>query len=378
MEFKELRPGEALPPPPAGEEKAFTLSGSCRLMVIRHQTQGYANPHYDVMAWGVNPNTLIAEWRPVVVFTYAPVVAYAFLRPDKILEGVRAKVEADRGTAGQPGAVADNEGLRPCPFCGETASTHMAGAWCNNDRCRMGWLATRTAWNTRPIEDKLREQIAKDHDQIRHLQQAEAEAMALVLAHEGRIEILGKELAGARSAARDWQKAADSWREAWGLADLSRQKLASLTTFISEAWGREGEKTLDTLRRVQEGREELGLFDRAELRARQEHETANRIADWLAAKPTVPGSVAMQLACMWAHDIRNMATGVATEVDLPTWAKEEDPGDWAWAKQMALALVRWSTNGLSAAENTKTPNVRRATSELLAMVELGLDEEENG
>jgi hypothetical protein len=209
-------------------------------------------------------------------------------------------------------------------------------------------------------------QIAKDHDQIRHLQQAEAEAMALVLAHEGRIETIEKRRA---REVEVWVKAAERWKEAYDSAsqrcaelerdlgyarmDTARFKelyeaadqhpyisLRELRDFISEAWGREGEKTLDTLRRVKEGREELKKWEEIKAHGKQ-------IAKEMEEE---------QLAGRWfvgfdhASDVTDPADyvevdGVCVKADdIPTWAREDDPGDLNWARHMVCALIRWSLN----------------------------------
>jgi hypothetical protein len=322
MEFKELRPGEILPPPPEGEEESFSRRGRNRLLVIE---RGHDGAHYEIMIW--RP----PGWERLVGSTNRmSIQSYAFLRPDKILEEVRARAVGDRGTAERvsdeawaeevahglaESALADNEGLRPCPFCGGPA--RIGGEpdvidCAGECLCFVEWVRVfdskraTAAWNARPIEDRLRKQIAKDHDQIRHLQQAEAEAMALVMAHKGRMESMGREgklrverlekaLADQREATDTWNSTANNWEQAYNLclarvAELEkavreaqgqwacaveaqgmayeggRQEilasspyldLRELKDFISEAWGKEGEKTLDTLRRVKEGREEL-------------------------------------------------------------------------------------------------------------------------
>ena len=72
-----------------------------------------------------------------------------------------------------------SEELRPCPFCGGKAITatfldyddldYMAlevndsesidgEVTCENERCINGWWLTPEQWNTRPIEDGLRQQ----------------------------------------------------------------------------------------------------------------------------------------------------------------------------------------------------------------------------
>lgn len=342
MEFKELRPGEALPPPPAGEEKAFEVGGTCRLLVIRRGFFDGDACFYDVMRWARRPSY---DWEPVISFSSAPIVACAFLRPDQILEEVRAKAAGDRGTARQPGpkeeawvegvahgladsAIADNEGLRPCPFCGEAPAAHMTGAWCSNDNCRMGWLATRTAWNTRPIEDRLRKELGnaervlvahesalhwhennnfEKSQQIRRLQQAEAEAMALVMALEGRIE--------------------------------------TMENFISEAWGKEGEETLDTLRRVKEGREELKKWEEVKAHGKQ---------------------IAQEMEAEACGGLTGVDPGDVD--DLPTWAREDDPGDFGWARHMVCALIRWNLN-FSSSEDFVHQHIREELQRLLLHIE---------
>ncbi len=95
----------------------------------------------------------------------------------------------------------ENEDLRPCPFCGDTGALHIdSDAWvgcdCGHVAGPSGWgKSGRALWNTRPIEDRLRESAGAFQQRIdlllyanRRLEQDHAEAMALVLAHEGRIE----------------------------------------------------------------------------------------------------------------------------------------------------------------------------------------------
>ena len=68
--------------------------------------------------------------------------------------------------------------LKPCPFCGGEAITTAffdaddfdympievndcdAEVTCENERCINGWYLSPKAWNTRPIEDALRAQLA--------------------------------------------------------------------------------------------------------------------------------------------------------------------------------------------------------------------------
>jgi hypothetical protein len=91
----------------------------------------------------------------------------------------------------------ENEDLRPCPFCGsaesldgqEEETVGWVGCGCGSVAGPSGWKKSgRALWNTRPIEDRLRTELFEAQEGCRALEQAHAEAMALVLAHEGRIE----------------------------------------------------------------------------------------------------------------------------------------------------------------------------------------------
>ncbi len=289
----------------------------------------------------------------------------------------------------------ESEDLRPCPFCGGPAEPRFRMVRCT--RCRDYALGptgstveeARLLWNKRPIEDRLR---------IAH-----AEALSLVLAHEGRIEHLEESVA-------EWKSAA---KEATGLARELKQQLAEekqysdlLERRLREEEGkfcsaagangmhREGgrqeaeeqvaaylrkkadmfeqnnnDKRAATLLRVHawfisrgfhrdcDGSAEPypdAVFDRAQLRAEVEHETAGRIADWLG--DFTPSSLSDEIRQgRWREAGPDHEDG-----ELPSWAKadeeeiffeevgrvatESDPNDWKWARHQVCALVRWSLN----------------------------------
>jgi hypothetical protein len=116
--------------------------------------------------------------------------------------------EGDRDANQAP--AKENEDLRPCPFCGAQALLYQQGfmgfVTCGscgaNGAHHATWAQARSAWNTRPVEDRLRQEAAGLFQQTeflgrridflldanRRLEQDHAEAMSLVLAHEGRIE----------------------------------------------------------------------------------------------------------------------------------------------------------------------------------------------
>ena len=53
--------------------------------------------------------------------------------------------------------------MKPCPFCGKEPAIHSYFASCVNDDCEQSdyWTGLEVdAWNTRPIEDALRVQLA--------------------------------------------------------------------------------------------------------------------------------------------------------------------------------------------------------------------------
>ena len=81
-----------------------------------------------------------------------------------------------------------SEELRPCPFCGGQALTKTFFDYddleympldiiepevtCENERCINGWWLSPNDWNTRPIEDELRNSIAEleaDNAEFRQL-----------------------------------------------------------------------------------------------------------------------------------------------------------------------------------------------------------------
>lgn len=60
----------------------------------------------------------------------------------------------------------DDSELKPCPFCGKRAtksnelSIEMMAACDNPDCITFGWGMPISLWNTRPIEDQLRAELA--------------------------------------------------------------------------------------------------------------------------------------------------------------------------------------------------------------------------
>ena len=66
--------------------------------------------------------------------------------------------------------------LKPCPFCGQEAEESFAGGGniaCGNRDCQAGMLMLYpSVWNTRPIEDALRAQLAERDALIERLVEA--------------------------------------------------------------------------------------------------------------------------------------------------------------------------------------------------------------
>jgi hypothetical protein len=88
----------------------------------------------------------------------------------------------DHGPLCQKCAAADT--LKPCPFCGpECSDTNGATAWC----LRCGIVLSIHHWQSRPVEDELREQLragayvtGKLMDQARQAEQEARDARARV------------------------------------------------------------------------------------------------------------------------------------------------------------------------------------------------------
>lgn len=64
------------------------------------------------------------------------------------------------------------DGLKPCPFCGNTTSDHKHGDECWFRVIYKSKQERENSWNTRPIEDKLRAQLAERDALIERLVEA--------------------------------------------------------------------------------------------------------------------------------------------------------------------------------------------------------------
>lgn len=368
--------------------------------------------------------------------------------PDPVEARGEAGVEEDRASAGQ--VEGKDEELRPCPFCGErpkvvTYYSNGDRVECYNKECpAWRWdeassAPTPTEWNTRPIEDRLREElgsakrmltayesafawhetnlrgvIERFHRAERNLQQQLSEEKQYNEALEKRLGELVEvrdELAGKLSAEAEangmhyeggrqegWKMCraavAARIREHADHAPGHRNILRDLALEI------EGGKTIEQVA----GAEYDLAFDRAQLRAETEHETASRIADWCEAHSAT--FIAQQVRRgAWreggyifesAPDKRD---GEVEEewhrMEAPSWDKapgedevfppmfqeeevfteelgwvaaESDPGDWQWARHLVCALIRWSL-GL---EGGRGPDIRGPLVTVLAQIDFEL------
>jgi hypothetical protein len=402
---------------------------------------------------------------------FAPQPAVAPI-PGHDLSEAREEVggEGDRPVEQAP--AKENESLRPCPFCGDTEALHVdSAAWVG---CDCGSVAGPSAcgksgrafWNTRPIEDRLRAELGRAEQELslyenvgswqnllaqkqelslvraanRELEKDHAQAMALVLAHEGRIENqvwvidqlldekkqLQQQLAEEKQYNAELEKRLDE-HPRWSSCQRAvvRRVREHADTYAGRPAGSAVFRALvDLALEIEEGqtiRQIAGdpypdydqAFDRAQLRAETEVATAGRIADWLARRYQAEILPEMIREGAWRGESPEAGGGlgkVAPDNDPPSWGQveegagklfdraddriagnlmeevfteelgrvvaEQDPGDWRWARQMALALVRWSIS-LSAASNGVLPGIRSSVGELLSLVERGIDQEEN-
>jgi hypothetical protein len=378
-----------------------------------------AKQHRDVYNYGYHPATYYASCiekghhRP-------PQAAVPPPGPDPSEARGAVGAEGDRAAEGQGGAA---PGIR----------SEKTEDWMNF------WCQFRT-----PGEVFLKKRIDALLGANRRLEQDRAEAMALVLSHEGRIEsqaqVINQLLEEAKENDRKHYQATLSLQQ-----QLSEEKQynAELEKRLKEESGRLCHEIESSAINYEGGRQEAEaeilacierwllplqgealtaawrlhsiikagahrakdpyparLFDRAQLRAVVEHETACQIADWYANRfPPCLEIPRMIREGEWREGQAEAGGGlgeVAPDNDddrLPAahWETpfvegvaqavaaefaEADPEDWRWARQLTLALVRW-TIGLSAAENTVVPNLRWGAGQLLTLIELGIDQEEN-
>lgn len=113
--------------------------------------------------------------------------------------------------------------LLPCPYCGgEAIYTDVTGyemrgnfdsAWCRCGECdKVGIPFSVDFWNTRPIEDALRAEVAR--------LTAELEAVAAAGQRDAALAIsLYQELQQAREATCAWTKNEDDWDRAEWVGD---------------------------------------------------------------------------------------------------------------------------------------------------------------
>jgi hypothetical protein len=151
-----------------------------------------------------------------------------------------------------------------------------------------------------------------------------------------------------------------SRRRAWPTRAGGRRSSPPIPTWTSGR-GKEGEKTLDTLRRVKEGREELKKWWRIKEEAQtiaEEYATGLDMEQGVGPSGTHPR--------FWEDN---------AETDLPTWAREDDPGDWTWARRMVCALVRWGCT-LNETEEFYAHHIRQTLTGLLGHIEQAMARKE--
>lgn len=101
--------------------------------------------------------------------------------------------------------------LKPCPFCGKSPHINFANnVWCVNPLCFMGdgdddgTFAPRDLWNTRPVEDALRRELAAAREAIEYTL-SQLEYMRMLWGGEGVTDGIAQRLKDARKEAPDEQ-----------------------------------------------------------------------------------------------------------------------------------------------------------------------------
>lgn len=282
-------------------------------------------------------------------------------------EGARGEVVVEGDGASEKPAAQSNDALRPCPFCGEPAflTSNAHGSWGHCSEGCVDYGMPTEEWNTRPIEDSLRKEIASLQQRLAEEEQYAEELERRLRESEGKL-CHEMESGGVRYES--------GRQEGW------RMCKAAVVARIREHAERRplyGHVLEDTALEIEEGvtiQQIAGMeydlaFDRAQLRATVEHETAGRIADWIAdQRSSETGALNATLTDL-SDAIRQ---GFWREEQGDDWEEVYDAWkegeNWKWARRVVCELIQWSLE-LSAETDNYNIMMRPRFVELLALID---------